>query len=231
MLTIMEYEITNAIIVSDLHIGLLHFRRREFLDLVEPLDRDTTLILNGDTLDNPNKQLSRQDQDVLNFIREQSYVRTVIWLHGNHDDGYRMQKPGMIRFQRHLQIGNRLLIVHGDDFDQIMPQNQWFLRNVKRIHNLRVKLGAPPVHAAEFAKTWFPFLYRILTEEVKNNAVKCAIQNGVAAITCGHTHYAEDSLCEGVRYINTGAWTELPLCYILVAEQTIDFIIGHHLVE
>ena len=224
----MEHEITKAIIVSDLHIGLPQFHRQEFLDLVEPLSADTTLVLNGDILDNPNKQLSAQDRHVVDFIRDQSYKRTVIWLHGNHDDGYRMTEPGRIKYQRHLLIGDRLLVVHGDDFDEIMPRNQWFIRNFKRLHKLRVKLGASPVHVAEFAKKWFPFLYRILTAEVRNNAVKCAIENDVAAITCGHTHYVEDSLCEGVRYINTGAWTELPLCHILVTEDKIELIKRGH---
>ena len=224
----MEHEITKAIIISDLHIGLPQFHRQEFLDLVEPLSADTTLVLNGDTLDNPNAQLSAQDQHVVDFIRDQSYKRTVIWLHGNHDDGYRMADPGRIKYQRHLLIGDRLLVVHGDDFDEIMPRNQWFIRNFKRLHKLRVRLGASPVHVAEFAKKWFPFLYRILTEEVRNNAVKCAIENDVATITCGHTHYVEDSLCEGVRYINTGAWTELPLCHILVTEDKIELIKRGH---
>jgi UDP-2,3-diacylglucosamine pyrophosphatase LpxH len=224
----MDQELTNAIIVSDLHIGLPHFRHQEFINLVEPLSVDTTLVLNGDVLDNPNKELSPQDQDIVSFIRDQSHKRGVIWLHGNHDEGYQLKEPGRITFERNLQIGDRLLVVHGDDFDQIMPRNQWFLRNIKRLHNLRVKLGAPPVHVAEFAKKWFPFFYRILTEEVRSNAVKCAIENGVTAITCGHTHYVEDSLCEGVRYINTGAWTELPLCYILVTEQKIELITGCH---
>ena len=221
----MHQELTNAIIVSDLHIGLPHFRRQEFIDLVERLSIDTTLILNGDTIDDPGK-MSPQDHDMVSFIRDQSYKRRVIWVDGNHDEGYRPEKPGRITFKRHLQIGDRLLVVHGDDFDQIMPRNQWFLRNVKRLHNLRVKLGASPVHVADFAKKWFPFFYRVLTEEVKNNAVKCAIENGVTAITCGHTHYVEDSLCEGVRYINTGSWTELPLSYILVTEEKIELITG-----
>ena len=223
----MEQEITNAIIVSDLHIGLPQFRRQEFLDLVESLCTDTTLVLNGDTLDDPAKQLSSQDQDVVDFIRDQSYKRSVIWLHGNHDDGYQLKESNRIKFQRHLQIGDRLFVVHGDDFDQIMSRNQWFLRNVKRLHHLRIKLGAPPVHVAEFAKKWFPLLYRVLTEKVRKNAIKCAIDNGVTAITCGHTHYVEDSLCDGVRYINTGAWTELPLCYVLVTDQKIELIKEH----
>ena len=220
----MEQKITNAVIVSDLHIGLPQFYRLEFQDLVQSLGTDTALVLNGDTLDDPNRPLAATDQEVLDFIRDQSHKRTVIWLYGNHDEGCRIEDPGRIRFQRLLRVQDRLLVVHGDDFDQIMPRNQWFLRNVKRIHNLRVKLGASPVHVAEFAKRRFSFLYRILTEEVKNNAVKCAIENNVSAITCGHTHYVEDSLCEGIRYINTGSWTEIPLCYILLTQEKIEFI-------
>jgi UDP-2,3-diacylglucosamine pyrophosphatase LpxH len=42
------------------------------------------------------------------------------------------------------------------------------------------------------------------------NAVACAAANGFQAVTCGHTHYAEDSVCDGIRYVNTGAWTEMP---------------------
>ena len=53
------------------------------------------------------------------------------------------------------------------------------------------------------------------------NAVKCAIEGRFEAITCGHTHYAEDSVCEGVRYINTGAWTESPSHYVLVTPTQI----------
>ena len=223
----MEREITKAVIVSDLHIGLPQFHRGQFLDFIESLSDDTTLILNGDTLDDSNSQLSDEDQHVVDFIRDQSYKREVFWLHGNHDEGHRMEDPGRIKYQSHLQIGRRLLVVHGDDFDSIMPRSEWFIRNFRRLHNLRVWLGASPVHVAEFAKKWFPFLYRILTTEVRNNAVKCAIENGVAAITCGHTHYVEDSLCEGVRYINTGAWTELPLCHILVTADSIELIRKH----
>lgn len=220
-------EITKAAIVSDLHIGLPQFHRQEFLDFVESLNADTTLILNGDTLDDSNAHLSAQDQEVVEFLRDQSYKRDVYWLHGNHDEGHRMAEPGRIKYQNHLLIEKRLLIVHGDDFDGILPRNEWFIRNFRRLHNLRVWFGARPVHVAEFAKKWFPFLYRILTTEVRNNAVKCAIENGVSAITCGHTHYVEDSLCEGVRYINTGSWTELPLCHILVTADSIELIKRH----
>ena len=113
---------------------------------------------------------------------------------------------------------------HGDDFDDVMPRNRLFMRFCKRLHRLRIRLGAPPVHVAEFAKSWFPLFYRVLRKQVKLNAVRCAAENGVGAITCGHTHYMEDGHHDGVRYINTGSWTEPRRCYVHLTEREIRVI-------
>ncbi len=51
------------------------------------------------------------------------------------------------------------------------------------------------------------------------NAVNCAIENGYEAVTCGHTHYSEDRVFNGIRYINTGAWTESPTFYLQVTND------------
>lgn len=51
------------------------------------------------------------------------------------------------------------------------------------------------------------------------NEVSCARENGYEAVTCGHTHYPEDIVFNGIRYINTGAWTELPAFYLQVTEN------------
>ena len=83
------------------------------------------------------------------------------------------------------------------------------------MHNLRVKLGAKPVHVAKYAKKW-EILYKVLCNNVMTNAVKCAIENGYEAVVCGHTHYPEDRFFNGIRYINTGAWTESPSFYLQV---------------
>jgi UDP-2,3-diacylglucosamine pyrophosphatase LpxH len=83
------------------------------------------------------------------------------------------------------------------------------------MHALRVKLGAKPVHVAEYAKKWKSF-YKVLRKNIALNAVSCAIENGFEAVTCGHTHYPEDMVVDGIRYINTGAWTELPAHYLYV---------------
>ena len=51
--------------------------------------------------------------------------------------------------------------------------------------------------------------------------MSCAIENGFEAVTCSHTHYPENMVVDGIRYINTGAWTELPAHYLYVTADDI----------
>ena len=223
-----ESTIKHAVVVSDLHIGLPFFRKRAFIHFIESLNTETALILNGDIIDNPYQQLQQEDEAVLNFLRRQSFKRRVIWIYGNHDEDFRMPDPGQIEFRRELALGTRLMVVHGDDFDTVMPNNRWFLRLFKFCHNVRLYLGAAPVHVAELAKRWTPLLYRVLTQQVKKNAVACAAQAGFKAVTCGHTHHAEDTVSGGVRYINTGTWTEEPVYYLAVDETDLHLLCYRH---
>jgi predicted phosphodiesterase len=51
------------------------------------------------------------------------------------------------------------------------------------------------------------------------NAVNYAAEDGFEAVTCGHTHFAEEQFINGIRYLNTGAWTELPPHYVHVTDK------------
>ena len=205
----------NAIIVSDLHIGSQYFLYHDFEQFLENLSEDHELILNGDIIDDPNVKLKPQHQRILNLIKQISYRQKVVWIRGNHDNGYIPKGFGKVHFKSLYTIENRLLIVHGYDFDEIMPKNQAFIKAFKLMHDLRVKLGARPMHVANYAKKW-EILYKILRNNIMMNAVNCAMENGYEAVTCGHTHYPEDRVFNGIRYMNTGAWTESPAFYILV---------------
>ncbi len=54
------------------------------------------------------------------------------------------------------------------------------------------------------------------------NAVQYARRNGFAAVICGHTHYSEDTVIQGIRYINTGCWTEWPPSYLVVNDKEMN---------
>jgi UDP-2,3-diacylglucosamine pyrophosphatase LpxH len=210
----------NAIIISDLHIGSPYLQSRILEDFLEALPADHEFILNGDIIDQPYSKMKTSDQRILDRIEQISLGQKVVWIRGNHDNGYTPTGFGKVEMMRSYSLGNKLLITHGDDFDEIMPRSRAFIKAFKLMHDLRVKLGAKPVHVAEYAKKWKSF-YRVLRKNVALNAVSCAVENGFEAVTCGHTHYPEDMVVNGIRYVNTGAWTELPTHYLHITSDDI----------
>jgi UDP-2,3-diacylglucosamine pyrophosphatase LpxH len=205
----------KAVIVSDLHIGSRYFLDASFDRFLDNIPENSELILNGDVIDNLYTNLSSFHRSILDRIAQLSLKQPVIWVRGNHDNGYAPKDFGNIRFKKAYSINQKLFIAHGDYFDEVMPRSQMFMKAFRKLHNLRVKLGARPVHVAEYAKNWH-FLYRHLRRNVMLNAVNYARQKGYQAVTCGHTHYAEDKRVGGIRYINTGAWTEMPTHFLEV---------------
>jgi UDP-2,3-diacylglucosamine pyrophosphatase LpxH len=207
-------------VVSDLHIGSQYFLYQDFGRFLADIPEDHDLILNGDVIDNPYSELKLPHRRILDTIERISHRQRVVWVRGNHDNGYIPRGFDKVEFKRFHTIGHRLLIVHGDDFDDIMPKCKAFIKAFKLMHDLRVKLGAKPVHVAYYAKKWELF-YRVLCKNVMINAVNCALENGYETATCGHTHYPEDTVFNGIRYVNTGAWTESPVFYLLVTPDEI----------
>jgi UDP-2,3-diacylglucosamine pyrophosphatase LpxH len=208
----------NSIIISDLHIGSPFFFSEAFERFIREIPESHELVLNGDIIDNPYTKLNPSLQRILDLIKQFSFRQKVVWVRGNHDNGYLPDQFGKVQFKRLHTVEHRLLITHGDDFDDIMPKNRLFMKAFKLMHNLRIKLGAKPVHVAQYAKKW-DYFYRVLRHNVMMNAVKCAQENGYEAVTCGHTHYAGDMVIDGIRYLNTGAWTEAPAYFLHLTDD------------
>ena len=210
----------NAIIVSDLHIGSKYFLHRDFELFLNDIPQDAEFILNGDIIENPYANLKPTDQQTLDCFAELSKRQKIVWVRGNHDNGYIPQNLGNIHIKQYHSIQKRLFITHGDFFDKVMSQSRVFIKAFKMMHDLRVRLGARPVHVAEYAKRWERF-YGYLRKNVMLNAVNYARENGFRAVTCGHTHYAEEQFVHGIHYINTGAWTERPAHYLRLTDNNI----------
>ena len=211
-----------TLIISDLHIGSSFFRHDEFNQFLDHIPDKTILVMNGDTVDNPKLKLSHSHQKILDRLITESDRLTLIWLEGNHDEGSLPKNPGKIQFKTSHTIGKSLVIFHGHDFDNVMPYHSWFIRCFKTFHKLRIKVGARPVHVAQYAKNW-DMLYRYLRKNVMMNAVEYCKERGFEAVTCGHVHYPEDITIDGIRYINTGSWTEDKTFYITVNKEQIVF--------
>ena len=210
----------KAIVVSDLHIGSRYFLHANFMQFIENIPQDHEFILNGDIIDSPYAKMGPADQQILDRFGEMSLRQPVVWVRGNHDNGYIPDNLGKIQIKQHYVLQKRLFITHGDFFDEVMPQSRAFIKTFKMLHDFRIILGARPVHVAQYAKKWKRF-YAYLRRNVMLNAVNYAAKNGFKAVTCGHTHYAEEQFVNGIQYLNTGSWTEQPTFYVRMTADAI----------
>jgi UDP-2,3-diacylglucosamine pyrophosphatase LpxH len=210
----------KAIIISDLHIGSRYFLCENFKQFLQHIPQDHEFILNGDIINNFYGKIKPADQQILDYFKEMSLRQKIVWVRGNHDNGYIPDNFGKIQIKPHYALGKKLFVAHGDFFDEVMPRSRMFIKAFKMMHDLRVKLGARPVHVAQYAKRWKSF-YGYLRKNVMLNAVNYAAANGFEAVTCGHTHFAEEQFVNGIKYLNTGAWTEQPTYYVRVTDNEI----------
>jgi UDP-2,3-diacylglucosamine pyrophosphatase LpxH len=212
----------SAIIVSDLHIGLRYFMSDRFKQFLQTLPGDADLVLNGDTVDRRRRHLSPVHMEVLGLIARESERRRVVWVWGNHDWRFLPSERGKIEFAKEHRIGGKLFVAHGHKFDYIMPLTRPMIVLIRIIHDLRVRFGSSEFVHVAFAAKRFAGLYRFLRAHIAGNAVRYAKNNNSEVVACGHTHYAEDITAGGIRYINTGSWTEVPVYCLAVDNGTVE---------
>jgi len=210
----------DAVVISDLHLESVHTLSDHIGFFMENLPEDCDLILNGDIIDSSYPNLPRENLRILESISQESFRRNTVWIRGNHDDCSLLRNRGRIQFRHIHTVADRLLITHGNELDKTKARIQELVRPFKLIQLILVKSGLKPLNLAQFATRFKPF-YRLYRNRLMLDAVKFAKEKGFEVITCGHTHYPEDRTVQGVRYINTGAWTEYPPHYLMVNEREI----------
>ncbi|MDA0989298.1 MAG: metallophosphoesterase family protein [Verrucomicrobia bacterium] len=204
----------RTIITSDIHLGNRHCRCQSFMAFLDALPASADLVLNGDVVDRYPTVWPDDHQQALERIQAESHRRRLVWVRGNHDIDYRLDDPANIEFVETTTVGNGLFVSHGHDFGVVTPLKPVIYLVFRLIYHVRTWLTGDRVHIADFAKS-FPSLYKVMCDSVANKAVRHARQLGQVAATCGHTHHAEDRMIEGIRYINTGSWTNgLPLAIV-----------------
>ena len=210
-------------IVSDVHIGSRYFLRDRFLAFLDALPPDAELVLNGDTLDHPRRRLVPADQAVLERLFAEARRRRVVWIVGNHDAEFALPAGVPLAPVRSVSYGRRLHVQHGYGAGPGVPAKRVVFGLIRRLHALRVVLGAEAMHIARYAKRW-PALYDRICDRIRQQAARDARLRGFEAVACGHTHRPEDTVVDGVRFLNTGAWTEEPVCFAELDDQALRFV-------
>lgn len=212
----------HVVVISDIHIGSRYSRFGCFKKFVDELPEETELVLNGDVLDR--RFMSSRDNEMLNFIKDRARTRRIVWVRGNHDARIEIDSGDSIIFRTDYELEKRLYINHGHKFERIRLFTKPFAILFYIWYQVHILfLGGQDVHVAYYAKK-FPRLYRVMTQHIARQAVSFARAHGYPVITCGHTHFAEDINIDGIRYINTGAWTESPSFFLEVFEDKIRMV-------
>jgi UDP-2,3-diacylglucosamine pyrophosphatase LpxH len=211
-------------IISDLHLGVKQSRIAVFVSFLDSLPSGARLVLNGDIISHyyTDQNLDPEHTAVMDRLRQESYEREIVWVRGNHERRLELQEPGNINFVESYAIGKRIYIAHGHRFDWLMPTTRALLIPTRFLYDAVARCFGSRMHVAEFAKR-FSGIYSVLCRHVAGNAARYARRHGFEAVTCGHTHYAEDREVGGIRYLNTGCWTESSTAIVVVDADDIQW--------
>lgn len=149
----------------------------------------------------------------------------VFYTPGNHDEAVRQFIPlsfGEVQiddeFVHTTEAGKRLLIIHGDCYDQVVKYARWlaFAGDIGYSFLLRCNGFVNRV------RKWFGYGYWSMSKYIKqrvktavsfvgeyeNAVVHSVIDRGLDGVVCGHIHCAELRDMNGIIYANSGDWVE-----------------------
>ena len=205
----------TTIVISDLHLGSRFCHHELFVRLLGRIPRDAVLVLNGDIVHNSRWPMPKEHRAALDLLCRESFSRRIVWVRGNHDLKFQPAATNKIDFVASHAIGKRLFVTHGAEFVPVAR----LLRVMKAMLVMVTdRIGRELAPSLSIAKR-VPILFYPLKRWTMTNAVRFARENGYEGIACGHIHTREDLVIGGIRYINTGTWTETPTFYLEVSED------------
>ena len=219
----------RTLFLSDIHLGFPHARAQELNEFLRGVEAEC-IVLVGDIIDA--WSLARRafwsashTEVVRALLARQRAGTRLVYIPGNHDESLGMLAQ-MLRgqFEVHREWvhrtarGERLLVLHGDQFDAAMVCPRWLSRlgdllhgvtlGVNhRVNNLRRALGRPYWPLCERLKLRIGTSLRYIGQ-FEQLAARHAARSGYDGVVCGHIHRANLRHIAGTLYCNTGDWVE-----------------------
>jgi UDP-2,3-diacylglucosamine pyrophosphatase LpxH len=236
----------RAIFLSDIHLGTRGCQA-DLLVAFLKLHTCERLYLVGDIVDGWRlKSTFYWPQAHTNVMRRILTLAKrgtkVIYVTGNHDEFLRRYSDlelgnlKLVNRAEHLaERGERLLVIHGDEYDVVTRYHRWLafagdvgytlLLKLNRVYNqLRARFGRGYWSLSAWAKQRVKRAVSYVSDFEGAVAHHCRRQ-GFDGVVCGHIHHAEIRDLEGVRYMNCGDWVES--CTALVETMDGEFRIVH----
>ena len=219
----------RTIWLSDVHLGTRGCKAELLLQFLK-IHEAQTIYLVGDIVDLWRLRRAwhwpQSHNDVVQkLLRKVRKGTRVVYVPGNHDEFFREyvgHEFGGIEIRQDAMHetadGRRLLVIHGDAFDNVIRYARWLallgdwaydltiaLNNT--LANVRWRLGYPYWSLANYLKQrvknaveYVTRFETILAEEAR--------RRGADGVVCGHIHKAEIRGIGDVLYCNDGDWVE-----------------------
>jgi UDP-2,3-diacylglucosamine pyrophosphatase LpxH len=220
----------RSIFISDVHLGTRACQADRLLEFLRDHDSEF-LYLVGDIVDlwAMNRSIHwtpAQNTVVQKILRRARHGQHVMLIPGNHDEALR-EYDGvsfgeiMVR-NEHVHVcadGRRLLVVHGDAYDQVTRYHRWLavigdvgynvlVRANGWIGMVRRWLKMPGYwslagYAKNKVKTAVSFIF-----DFEDSVVREVRDRGFDGVVCGHIHCAAIKPIQDITYINCGDWVD-----------------------
>jgi UDP-2,3-diacylglucosamine pyrophosphatase LpxH len=217
---------THTLIISDLHLGSSVSQPEKALEILKKFSF-RKLILLGDIFDDLDfRNLSRGCWDLLNYIGKISKDKKVRWIIGNHDKGLEDIFGSLMNARIYETYAwqynqEKYLAIHGHQFDRFLIDNAFLSYLSNKVYNLIMRIDFKDRRISHFLKRRSKGWLR-LSEKVAHSALHYGRKHEARYVFCGHTHKAIKRIHHGVRYFNSGCWTDLPCTYITICENEIQ---------
>jgi UDP-2,3-diacylglucosamine pyrophosphatase LpxH len=220
----------RSMFLSDIHLGTRACQAERLLDFLRHHEADNIYLV-GDIADfwamSRSIHWTPQQNTVVQKLLKRARHRTnVVYVPGNHDEALREYAGtsfGDIRVVHdcvhETADGRRLLVLHGDEFDQVTKYHRWLavlgdhaydlvVRLNMLLSWLRRTLGIPGYwslagYAKRRIKTAVSFIF-----DFEASVVHYARERGFDGVICGHIHAAALKEIDGVTYVNCGDWVD-----------------------
>lgn len=231
----LNYEKSDTIIISDVHIGSKNSKTSKLYDFLDLLleTPPKRLIVAGDLFElwsTNYKKIGKYEHKVIRKILELSQNKVeIIYIPGNHDRAFRAFRKftlGNIKIKREYIIKHKrkkYIVMHGDEFDAFTRNHVILSLIIDQLYVLIIKWSA-------FVKRFFGFRmslsskknskrYLKIVKKIKKAALTYARSKKIDGIIIGHTHYPEIfENVDGIIYANSGDWVD-SLSYIVVGDE------------
>jgi UDP-2,3-diacylglucosamine pyrophosphatase LpxH len=227
----------RTLFLSDVHLGFKRARAAELGDFLQTIEADT-IILVGDIIDALSLRQrffwsEHHSRVVQLLLAKRRAGARLLYLPGNHDASLAAFAPllqGQVEVHREwvhrTARGERLLVLHGDQFDEVLHTGGWLHRLGEAMYDMTVVFSD---HLNDLRRllhrSYWPIAARLKVavgeslryiESFEDMALAHAAERGYDGIVCGHIHRANLRRVGEAVYCNTGDWVES--CSALIEE-------------